>query len=124
MQQPHCTRVPETHGDDGPAQLWGGGPELLQGGSEGPGGGPGLEGPRGGGRGLEGPDGGGPELEGPINGGPGLEGPVSRGPGLEGQVVGAGGARGTAAGSGGKGGLQPVCRVSGWAERWALSTVS
>ena len=100
MQQPHCTRVPETHGDDGPAQLWGGGPELLQGGSEGPGGGPGLEGPSGGGWGLEGPDGG--------------------GPGLEGQVVGAGGAHGTAAGSGGKGGLQPVCRVSGWAERWAL----
>ena len=23
MQQPHCMSVPETHGDDGPAQLWG-----------------------------------------------------------------------------------------------------
>ena len=39
MQQPHCTRVPETRGDDGPAQLWGGGPEPLRGGSGGPAGG-------------------------------------------------------------------------------------
>lgn len=51
--------------------------------------------------------------------GPGLEGPGGGGPGLEGlQLPGAGTV--TAAGSGGKGGLQPVCWVSGWAECWAL----
>lgn len=62
-----------------------------------------------------------PSLEGPGSGGLGLEEPGSGGPGLEGPGGrGLAGVRLPGAGSGGKAGLQPVCRVSGCAERWAL----
>ena len=93
MQQPHCTRVPETRAMMGQLSSGAEARSLCR-------------------AALRGQLVAGPGLEGPGSGGPGLEGPGSGGPGLAGlRLPGAGTV--TTAGRGGKGGLQRLCRALG-----------